>query len=428
MFGHLSSIRCRVRCSVLLELRVLRGRFPSPYAVPLDKTMVAVMLAGMATFLNVYPTQPLLPYFRHLFNASEVEVSLTVSVTIFAMAVTAPFVGVLAERRGRKNVIVPSLLLLTLPTALCASATSLHALLFWRLAQGVFVPGVVAVILAYINEEWEGRGVGRAMAAYVSGTVMGGFLGRFISGMVTTHANWRAAFVTLAAFNLIVALLVRAWLPPAKRFVKVEHIRLAFSDAKRHVHNPRLLANFATGGAVLFALVGCFTYMNFYLAASPYQLNASQLGSIFFVYLVGVVITPMSGKFLDRYGFRPTAFLYCAMMIGGLLLTLASSLAVVITGLAIFSSGVFIAQAAATVETGAIAGRARSSAAGLYLTFYYLGGSLGALVTGWFWAWKRWHGCVLLLSGTAVLSLLLAMLSSRPGEQVDGEEAEVLAD
>ncbi len=93
-----------------------------------------------------------------------------------------------------------------------------------------------------------------------------------------------------------------------------------------------------------------------------------------------------------------------------------------------FSSGVFIAQAAATVETGAIAGRARSSAAGLYVTFYYLGGSMGAVVTGWFWAWKRWHGCVMLLSGVAAISLLLAMLSSRPGEEVHGEEVQVLAD
>jgi predicted MFS family arabinose efflux permease len=202
----------------------------------------------------------------------------------------------------------------------------------------------------------------------------------------------------------------------------------ALADARRHLHNPRLLANFAMGAAVLFSLVGCFTYANFYLAAPPYHLNAAQLGSIFFVYLVGVVITPMSGKFLDHYGFRRTAFLYCAMMIAGLLLTLAPSLPVVIAGLAIFSSGVFIAQAAATVETGAIAGRARSSAAGLYVTFYYLGGSVGAVVTGWFWQWKGWRGCVVVLAAVAVLSLGLALLSGRRGEVLHGEEAEVVAD
>ena len=393
-----------------------------------DKTMAAVMLAGMCTFLNVYPTQPLLPYFRQLFHASELEVSFTVSATVFAVALVAPFVGVIAERKGRKKVIVPSLLLLTLPTALCGSSKSLEALIGWRFLQGVFVPGVIAVMLAYIVEEWEGRGVGRAMAAYVSGTVMGGFMGRFLSGLITTHWNWRAVFAVLGALNLAGALAVRAWLPMAIRFVPAEHMGHALAEAWRHLRNPRLLANFGMGTAILFSMVGCFTYVSFYLAAPPFHLNAEQLGSIFFVYLVGVAVTPMSGKFLDRYGFRRTAYLYCGMMLAGLALTLSRLLPAVIAGLAIFSCSVFTAQAAATVETGAIAGRARSSAAGLYVTFYYLGGSLGATVTGWFWEWAQWRGCVTVLAAVAVLSFGLALRSSRPGERLHGEEAEIVGD
>src|SRR4051812_5108460 len=164
---------------------------PAQSAVGLERPLVAVMLAGMCTFLNVYCTQPLLPYLRDLFHASELEVSLTVSATIFAVAVVAPFIGLIAERRGRKKVIVPSLFLLTVPTVLAATANSLHALIIWRFLQGIFVPGVIAVMLAYINEEWVGRGIGRAMAYYVTGTVLGGFLGRFASGVIATHWNWR---------------------------------------------------------------------------------------------------------------------------------------------------------------------------------------------------------------------------------------------
>ncbi len=66
-----------------------------------DKATVATMLAGMCTFLNVYSTQPLLPLLRQIFHASELEVSLTVSATIFATALTAPIIGMIAERRGR---------------------------------------------------------------------------------------------------------------------------------------------------------------------------------------------------------------------------------------------------------------------------------------------------------------------------------------
>ena len=73
----------------------------------------------------------------------------------------------------------------------------------------------------------------------------------------------------------------------------------------------------------------------------------------------------------------------------------------IIAGLALFSSGVFIYQAVGTVQTGIVAGRARSSAAGLYVTFYYIGGSLGAIVTGWTWVADGWRSCVFLLMGVA---------------------------
>jgi MFS transporter, YNFM family, putative membrane transport protein len=384
-----------------------------------DRATTAIMLAGVCTFLNVYCTQPLLPLLRHVFHASEMQVSFTVAATIIGVALAAPFTGMIAERRGRKKVIVPSLFLLTLPTALAGTSASLTQLILWRFAQGIFVPGIIAVMLAYINEEWAGRGVGRAMSSYITGTVMGGFLGRFISGVVATHVNWRASFFIIGALNLTGAILVRSWLPLAKNFVKTEHLRQAFSDMARHMRNPRLLANFGMGFMVLFSLVGCFTYANFYLAASPFHLNAAQLGSIFFVYLLGVVITPQSGRLLDRFGFRRVALLYCSMMIAGLLLTLAKSLPLVITGLAIFSSGVFVAQAAASVQTGTIAGRARSSAAGLYVTFYYLGGSVGSILTDYFWQWRRWPGCVALLGITSLISLWLGCASSRPVEQLD---------
>lgn len=393
-----------------------------------DKATVATMLAGMCTFLGVYCTQPLLPLLREIFRASELQVSLTVSATIFATALAAPFIGMIAERRGRKKIIVPSLFLLTIPTALAATSVSLRALIFWRFAQGLFVPGVIAVMLAYINEEWQGRGVAQAMSSYVAGTVLGGFLGRFLSGMISTHWHWRAAFVVLAVLNLIGAILVRAWLPLAKNFVRAEHLQQVVNHAKEHLINVRLLANFAMGSTVLFALVGCFTYANFYLAAAPFHLNAAELGSVFFVYLLGVLITPQSGKFMDRFGFRATAILYCAMMIVGLIVTLAKSLPAVIFGLAIFSSGVFVAQAAATVQTGAIAGRARSSAAGLYVTFYYLGGSLGATLTGWFWRWAGWPGCVALLAGVSLLNFALARISSRTSDSLDSPQVELVGD
>ena len=239
-------------------------------------------------------------------------------------------------------------------------------------------------MMAYINEEFAGR-VGTVMSAYVAGTVFGGFLGRFLVGIIAAHWSWRAAFVILGLLDLLGALAVRQWLPLAVNFVPAQHVFKSVRDTWGHLRNPRLLAICGLGFTVLFSLVGVFTYVNFYLARPPFNLTPAELGSIFFVYLLGCLVTPLAGRFLDRHGFRQTMLLSLGMCLAGLLLTLAPSLTLVIAGLAIFSSGIFVSQSAATVLMGQVAGRARSAAAGLYVTFYYAGGSAGSALTSWFW-------------------------------------------
>ncbi|HEY3929336.1 MAG TPA: MFS transporter [Candidatus Koribacter sp.] len=391
-------------------------------------SLIAVMLAGTCTFLNVYCTQPLLPFLRQLFHASELEVSLTVSATTLGVALAAPIVGLMAEHIGRKKVIVPALLWLTLPTLLAATSTGIWTLVLWRFLQGIFVPGIIAVMIAYIGEEFSGANVGSVMAAYITGTVFGGFLGRFISGIIATHWQWRAAFVVIGVLNFGGALVVRQWLPKAKNFVAAANVSSTLSDMRMHLRNPRLIATFAMGFGVLFSLVGAFTYVNFYLAAPPFLLTSAALGSIFCVYLLGLVITPLSGRFLDRSGFRATAVLALLFALTGLLCTLSQHLAIVVVGLALFSSGNFIFQAAATVQTGINAGRARSSAAGLYVTLYYIGGSLGATVLGWVWLWHGWKACVGALGCSSLLTLGCAFLSSTPAERIPAKVVSESAD
>jgi len=270
---------------------------------------------------------------------------------------------------------------------------------------------------------WTPRG--RAMSAYVTGTVSADFLG--------VHLRCNRHSLALARYLLGARRPQPGRSGCGPRLLPLQEFcargTFAAGGEPRQTTSAESAAagQLRHGSYVLFALVGCFTYANFYLAAAPFHLNSAQLGSIFFVYLLGVVITPQSGWFLDRFGFRHATVLYCSMMIVGLLFTLVKSLPVVIVGLAIFSSGVFVAQAAATVQTGAIAGRARSSAAGLYVTFYYLeeawaprsptGSGVGGVA-----------GCVALLGGVSLLSFWLARISSRPSDQLDSREIELVGD
>ena len=390
---------------------------------PFEFAVFAAMIAGACTFLNVYCTQPLLPFFQSFFHATEVQVSLTVGAVTLAVAIMAPVIGMIAETLGRKKVIVPALFGMAVPTLLAATAKSLSALIFWRFMQGLFIPGVIAVIIAYINEEFAGR-TGTVMSAYVAGTVFGGFLGRFLTGVIAAHWNWHAVFIVLGVLDLLGALAVRQWLPPATHFVPARHVFKSLGDTWGHLRNPRLLMICGMGFTVLFSLVGVFTYANFFLARAPFHLSTAELGSVFFIYLFGCIVTPLAGRFLDRNGFRRTALLSVGMSLGGLLLTLVHWLPAVIAGLAVFSSGIFVSQAAATVLTGQVAGRARSSAAGLYVTFYYIGGSAGTALPAWFWLHGGWPACVGLFAAMSLVTLALGLAGGKTaaaGEKIPGE-------
>jgi len=305
-------------------------------------------------------------------------------------------------------VMVTAIFALALPTLLAARSENLTQLIAWRFLQGVFVPGIIAVAMAYICEESPRHLVGSTMATYVSGTVLGGFCGRFFSGLAATRWGWHAAFVVLGALTMAGGLATLQFLPRSHNFVRQHNARASFRQMFAHLGNRQLLATYAVGFNVLFALVGAFTYVNFYLADKPFHLGPTGLASVFGVYLIGSILTPYSGRVLDRIGCRRGVMWAATVAITGMLLTLAHWLPVVILGLAMGASGAFACQAAASSNVGKAAGKARSSAAGLYVALYYLGGFAGSILPGFLWRQAGWAGCVALIVCMQLATALIA--------------------
>ena len=117
------------------------------------------------------------------------------SAATLGVAISAPILGAIAERLNRKRVIVASTIALAIPTLLAATSPGLLTLDLWRFLQGLILPGIFAITITYIGEEWDHHAVPLVMSIYVSGTALGGFLGRITSGLVAEHFNWRWSFV-----------------------------------------------------------------------------------------------------------------------------------------------------------------------------------------------------------------------------------------
>jgi YNFM family putative membrane transporter len=386
------------------------GLRPAGLASRPGAALFALGLAGFCSFLGFYASMPLLPLFQAVFGATKAEAALTVSAPTIAVALASPFSGLVARRLGYRRTIVASLLLLPLPTLLAATAPNVHALVAWRFLQGLAVPGIYAVTMAYLSEEWPHEGLGRAMSALVTGNVIGGFTGRLVTGIVADHlGGWRVAFVALAALTALAAVTATRLLPRAGRPRPVDAAAPARARPGDILGEPKLLATFAVGFMVLFSLVATFTYVTFHLSAPPFSLGTAALSYLFTVYLVGAVVTPFAGRWIDRVGSRHAITVALGVAALGGALTLAPSVALVVAGLAVVSTAVFVSQAASTTYLRTAAPpRARTAASGLYVSIYYLGGAAGGVLPALAWRLGGWPACVVLVVGVQLATIALA--------------------
>ena len=390
---------------------------------PYDRRLLAVSVAGFCVFLSVYATQSLLPLLRETYHTTEARAAMTITAVTAAVAITAPWIGMLSERVGRKRTIVGAILLLTVPLLGAATARSLNGLIAWRFAQGLVMPGIIAVTMAYVSAEWPPHHVGTAMSAYITGNVLGGVTGRTMAGIVGEHFGWQHVFVVLGTVNLAGGLLILFLLPRARRTTPPP-LADALAAMGRHFLNGRLLSSFFVGSALLFALVATLNYIAYHLAGPPFNLRPTQIGLLFLVYLVGLVVTPIGGRFIDRRGQRFAVVAAVCMSMCGVALALLPSVTLAVVGLAICCSGIFVGQAATASYMGLAAGRAKGSAAGLYATFYYAGGAAGSYVPGRFiWSdahatWGHWPATVTLILAVFASAAAVAAIAW-PGRQAD---------
>ena len=366
---------------------------------------IAVGLAGYCAFVNLYSPQAILPLLSTEYGAGAAEISTIMTAGTLAIALTAPFTGTVADVLGRKRVIVAAMLIVAVPTIMAAMAPSLGALIFWRFVQGLVLPPIFAVTIAYIGDEWPAHEATAAAGVYTSGASLGGFSGRFVTGILSDLFGWREAFVVLALISVAGALAMAVLLPRERKFVRSEGLIASGKQMLRHFRNPQLLATYAVGFGVLFNFIATFTYIGFRLAAAPYNFSPTALGAIFVVYLVGSAMTPLIGMAVGRFGRRHFMIGIIALWIVGIGLTLLEPLWSILLGLTLCASCGLLCQAVSTGYVAITAQAGRSSAVGLYVTSFYVGGSFGAALGGIAWTLAGWPACV------AMVALMLAIMA-----------------
>jgi YNFM family putative membrane transporter len=376
----------------------------------------AFFLAGFASLSLLYCVQPLLPALALQFGVGPAESSFALSFSTGFLAVAVLFAAMVSEGLGRRGLMFGAMAGAALLNVAAALAPHWHMLLAVRALEGFVLGGVPAVAMAYLAEEIDPRGLGFSMGLFVAGSGFGGMIGRVGTGFIAEFYSWRVALAVIGIAGFTAAIAFFILLPPSRNFVR----RPGFSPRHHarawwgHLRRPGLPLLFVVGFLAMGAFVAVYNYIGFRLMAPPYNLSQSELGSIFLIYLFGVVASSAAGALVDRIGRHRVLPAGLVVTAAGAALTLLHDLTAVIAGVIVLTVGFFIAHSVASGWVGQLAVGAKGHASSLYILAFYLGSSIAGSLGGWFWADGGWPALVaftlvLLASGLAAALRLNAL-------------------
>lgn len=369
--------------------------------------MTGLLAGAAAMFAVMYSTQTILPELSRDFDVTPSQAGLTLSVVIVAVAVAGWIWGPVSDRIGRKRSLVLASGLIALPTLGAALAPSFGLLLFFRVLQGLCMPGLITVGVPYVAEVFTPGLGGRAMGYYVAALVTGGLVGRVGVGLLTATVGWRWALGALVVLPLSGALLMHRTLPdapvppPGRRGVS------AVGQALRGaVLRPALAA-----AALYFTFTSVFSFATFRLAEPPFSYGTAATSLLFALWVMGGV-GPVAGRLADRHGWRAVAVTGTLLAIAGVLLSLPANELTLVPALALIVLGMFTGVTAAQLGVSDAGDSDRGVASAVYFTLYYSAGAVAGFVPGLAWEEVQWPGVAAL--AVAALCVGLAALAGSP--------------
>ena len=386
------------------------------------RASLVLFVAGLMAFAMLYVVQGILPAVSRAFDVSPAVSSLTLSLTTLPLAIAVVLWASWSEGLGRRRLLVGALLGAAVLTVLASLSPSFAILLALRVLTGLVLAGLPAVAMAYVAEEFHPSGLGTAMGLYISGTGLGGMIGRVLGGLLASASSWRLALALVGGVCLAGTGWVAWRLPRSRHFSPSPgrfHERMA--GLRGPLRDPVVRRLAVCGFVIMGALVSYFNYLQYRLADAPFNLPASLVALVFLLYVSGTVSANWMGRLADRRGRRGVLRLGLAVMVCGALVSLTTALPLVLVGTAMMVFGFFGAHSVASGWVSSWANRQRAQASSLYLFGYHVGSSTVGFVGGLFFGRFGWAGevgtvVVLLAAGVVVVAGLPG--SSRQHQEV----------
>jgi YNFM family putative membrane transporter len=358
------------------------------------------------TFCSLYAAQPIQPLFQSEFQLTHFQAILFTTLMMAPLGVAPLFYGYLLESFSAKMMARWALFLLGILELLFAMADNYFFLLAIRAIQGLMVPAILTSIMSYISYTSPREKVQHAIAAYIAATILGGFLGRFLSGLCTDLFGWRFFFFLLGLLLLVNCYLLGSM----ARDVKLNYTRPKLGDILVLLRKKEFVWLYSSIFCLFFVFAALMNFLPFELKRINPELGETGIGVLYLGYSMGIVVSLNSRWMIHRFGSEADAIGVGIMVFGvGILLFMVENYTVMFLTMFVFCAGLFTAHSLLSGFINKLTNENKAIANGLYISFYYTGGTLGSVLPGAVFQRYGWQPFLLQL----FLMICLALFFTR---------------
>ncbi len=369
------------------------------------KSFFVLMYVTVVTIGAIYVPQPLLPEISRYFNQSMNTVSLIISVALIPLAIVPIIYGYILSYFAPKKLILVSLLILVFINFFISVSQNIYWVIVLRLFEGFLISAVLTSNMTYISLSAESNKVSLYMSYYIATTIMGGFSGRLISGIIAYFSSWRFSFYFVTLSFVIGVLLVFYFVSDVSSEKKSESLLAGYlSVVKSNLYFFVYLAVFC----MFFVFAAMTNFLPFRIESIDKGSSQITIALAYSGYLMGIFVSFFATKFVKIFGnqIKTMLFGFIVYIIATIILDIAN-IYVIFVGMFIFCGGMFLIHSVASGFLNQLAKDKKGIVNGIYIASYYSGGVIGSYAPGFVYKQFGWYAFSIVL----ILILLVGLVS-----------------
>ncbi|WP_231963925.1 MFS transporter [Sulfurospirillum sp. UCH001] len=371
-----------------------------------NNQLLIIYTCTILTLCTLYAVQPIQPLFEKEFSLSRFEAVIFTTVIMLPLGFAPIFYGYILETFSSKLFLRNAVLILGILELCFAWSDTYPVLLAIRALQGLLIPAVLTSLMSYISFITPKDRVQQAIGYYIGATILGGFVGRLLSGVLSDYFGWRLFFVLLG----IALIAMFGCLNFLSEEVKVDFVKPKFSQIMDVLKNKTFFNIYMMMFFIFFVFQALLNFIPFQLKTFSSTMGYGKVGMMYAGYIIGFIISIRILWMIRLFKSESkTIIVGIITYVIGLQIFHINNYMVMFGGMFVFCAGFFIIHSVASGLISKLAHEKRAISNGLYLSFYYAGGTVGTFAPGVFYHYLGWHIFLGLLAFIVLGTLLFAL-------------------